>query len=179
MQLASFFHFCCYVCVFHGIITLLFFSQIFIPIRDGYHFFVYYFNMIHQRIDILDLNDYFLKCTNQLEHHESIFAKTPIIDAAFQKVSNLKLPRVHKWKRPFVDVPKQRGPNDCLFFLWKYMEYYDRESLTKEINLGTIYKCELMHYQLFHSLSQAEIPESLDKFRVGGCRVDWDSSGSQ
>ena len=90
--------------------------------------------MLHQRIDVLDSNDYFMNCTDKLDRHEAVFAKIPIIDAAFQKVSNRKLPRVHRWKRPFINVTKQALLNDCMFFIWKYMEYYDGEKLTKEIN---------------------------------------------
>jgi hypothetical protein len=56
-----------------------------------------------------------MNCSNQEERHKAVFAKIPIIDAAFQKVSNLKLPRVSKWRRPFIDVPKQAGQSDCLF----------------------------------------------------------------
>jgi hypothetical protein len=89
---------------------------------------VYCFNFMHNRIDVLDSNDYFMKCTNH------VFVKTLIIDAAFQKVSNFKLPRVSGWKKPFIEVPKQAGPNDCLFFVWKYMEYYDGNKMTEEIN---------------------------------------------
>jgi hypothetical protein len=83
---------------------------------------------------VLDSKDYFLNCSNQEERHKAVFAKIPIIDAAFQKVFNLKLPRVSKWMRPFIDVPKQAGHSYCLFFVWKYMEYYDGDKMTKEIN---------------------------------------------
>jgi hypothetical protein len=95
---------------------------------------VYCFNFIHKRIDVLDSNDYFMKCTDEEERHKAAFTKIPIIDAAFQKVSNLKLPRVSAWRKPFFDLPKQAGQSDCLFFVWKYMEYYDEDSLTIEIN---------------------------------------------
>jgi hypothetical protein len=63
-----------------------------------------------------------------------VFAKIPIIDAACQKVSNLNLPRFSGWKKPFIEVPKQTGPNGCLFFVWKYMEYYDGNKMMEEIN---------------------------------------------
>jgi hypothetical protein len=75
-----------------------------------------------------------MKCTDQEERHKATFGKNPIIDAAFQKVSNLKLPRVSAWRKPFIDLPKQTGQSDCLFFVWKYIEYYDGNSLTIEIN---------------------------------------------
>jgi hypothetical protein len=84
---------------------------------------------MHNRIDVLDSNDYFMKCTNPVEG-----AKIPIIGAAFQKVSNFKLPRFSGWRKPFIEVPKQVGHNDWLFFVWKYMEYYDRNEVTEEIN---------------------------------------------
>jgi len=90
--------------------------------------------MLRQRIDVLDSNDYFLNYTDKLDRHEAVFAKISIINAAFHKVSNRKLPRVHRWKRPFINVTKQALLNDCMFFIWKYMEYYAREKLTKEIN---------------------------------------------
>ena len=112
--------------------------------------------MLHQRIDVLDSNDYFLNCTDKLDHHEAVFAKIPIIDAAFQKVSNRKLPRVHKWKRPFINVTKQALLNDCMFFIWKYMEYYDGEKLTKEINpvsfISTTFFYLFLFLHLFFSL---------------------------
>jgi hypothetical protein len=77
-----------------------------------------------------------MKCTNPVERHKHVFAKIPIIDAAFQKVSNFKLPRVSGWRKPFIEVPKQADPNDCLFFFfWTYMEYYDGNKVTEEINL--------------------------------------------
>jgi hypothetical protein len=43
-----------------------------------------------------------------------------------------------------------------------------------------IYRCELLHYQIFHPMNQAEIPGSLDKFRIGGhpVPIEWDSSQS-
>jgi hypothetical protein len=88
---------------------------------------------MHNRIDVLDLNDY-MKCTDPEERHKHVFAKIPIIDAAFQKVSNSKLPRASRWRKPFIEVPKQAGPNGCLFFVWKYMEYYDGNKTTEEIN---------------------------------------------
>eukprot|EP00267_Zea_mays_P056332 XP_023156368.1 uncharacterized protein LOC103633634 [Zea mays] len=114
-----------------------YFATVFVPIKDGAHYFVYCFNFIHKRIDVLDSNEYFLNCSNQEERHKAVFAKIPIIDATFQKVSNLKLPRF-------------KGP---------------------------IYICELLHYQIFHPLNQAEIPGSLDKFRIGGrpVPIEWDS----
>jgi hypothetical protein len=45
---------------------------------------------------------------------------------------------------------------------------------------GPIYRCELLHYQIFHPMNQAEIPGSLDKFRIGGrpVPIEWDSSQS-
>lgn len=62
------------------------------------------------------------------------------------------------------------------------MEYYDGDKMTKEINpfKGPIYRCELLHYEIFHPLNQAEIPGSLDKFRIGGrpLPIEWDSSQS-
>jgi hypothetical protein len=43
---------------------------------------------------------------------------------------------------------------------------------------GPIYRCELLHYQIFHPMNQAKIPASLDKFRIGGrpVPIEWDSS---
>ena len=110
--------------------------------------------MLHQRIDVLDSNDYFLNCTDKLDHHEAVFAKIPIIDAAFQKVSNRKLPRVHRWKRPFINVTKQALLNDCMFFIWKYMEYYDGEKLTKEINPVSFISTTFFNLFLFLHLFQ-------------------------
>jgi hypothetical protein len=44
-----------------------------------------------------------------------VFAKIPIIDAAFQKVSNFKLPRVSGWRKPFIEVPSKLAPMIACF----------------------------------------------------------------
>ena len=108
--------------------------QIFIPVCVGKHYFVYYINQIHNRIDILDSIDYFWVDTSPASCHEPIFEKIPIISAIFQKVSKKKFPQIEKWSRPFVEVTKQGGPSDCMFFLWKYMEFWDGEKLNIDIN---------------------------------------------
>lgn len=104
------------------------------PILDGRHYFVYCFNFIHGRIDILDSNDYVKLCTDPCFRHKPVWDHLNLIDEAFQKVSKNKIPRVHRWPKPFVDLPKQARDNDCLFFLWKYLEFYDGERLTVIIN---------------------------------------------
>ena len=83
MQLAFFKLFVC--CCVHVSLDNYsgYFLLIFVPIRDGIHYFVYCFNMLHQRIDVLDSNDYFLNYIDKLDRHEAVFAKIPIIDAAF------------------------------------------------------------------------------------------------
>ena len=45
---------------------------------------------------------------------------------------------------------------------------------------GPKYRCEWLHYQFFHPMNQAEIPGSLDKFRIGGrpLPIECDSSQS-
>ncbi|PVH66302.1 hypothetical protein PAHAL_1G200400 [Panicum hallii] len=96
---------------------------IFMPVCVGKHYFVYCINLIHNRIDILDSIDYFWAGTSPKPHHQSIYDKLPIINAAFQKVTKDKFSQFDNWSRPFIDVPKQAGPNDRMFFLWKYMEF--------------------------------------------------------
>ena len=63
----------------------------------------------------------------------------PIISAAFQKVTNNKFPRFGNWDRAVIDLPKQAGPNDCMFFLWKYMEFWDGNHLNIDINPVSYY----------------------------------------
>ena len=36
---------------------------------------------------------------------------------------------------------------------------------------GMIYKTELMHYCIFHALNQAELPDELDDYRLGGRKI--------
>jgi hypothetical protein len=36
-------------------------------------------------------------------------------------------------------LPKQAGPNDCMFFLWKYMEFWDGDRLNIDINPVSYY----------------------------------------
>ncbi|RLM80513.1 uncharacterized protein C2845_PM12G14740 [Panicum miliaceum] len=61
---------------------------IFMHVCAGKHYFVYCINLIHNRIDILDSIDYFWAGTSPKPHHQSIYDKLPIINAAFQKGCN-------------------------------------------------------------------------------------------
>jgi hypothetical protein len=81
------------------------------------HYLVYCINRIHNRIDILDSIDYKWINTSPEPRHAPIFEKIPIINAAFQKVNKKKFPKFENWSRPFIDVPKQAGPCDCMFFV--------------------------------------------------------------
>ncbi|RLM74119.1 uncharacterized protein C2845_PM15G06920 [Panicum miliaceum] len=147
---------------------------IFIPVCAQRHYFVYCINLIHQRIDILDSIDYFWRATSLDTRHEPIKNKLPFMNAAFQKVSGNKFPLFDKWSTPLINLPKQVGPSDCMFFLWKYMEFWDGESLHTDINpfKGMIYRVELMHYLMFHPLNQVDLPDELDIYRLGGMKVD-------
>ncbi|RLN30525.1 uncharacterized protein C2845_PM05G22180 [Panicum miliaceum] len=85
---------------------------------------------------------------------------------------------IEKWSTPMINLLKQAGPSDCMFFLWKYMEFWDGERLHTDINpfKGMIYRVELMHYLMFHPLNQPDLPDELDFYRCGGRKVDWNSS---
>jgi hypothetical protein len=107
---------------------------IFIPVCVERHYFVYDINLIHKRIDILDSIDYYWTDTSPEPRHQPIIDKLPIMDAAFQKVSNNKFPQFDKWSTPIIHVPKQAGPSDCMFFLWKYMEFWDGGCPNIDIN---------------------------------------------
>ena len=183
------------------------------PVCSGNHYFVYCINLIHNRIDILDSIDYIWRNTDPEVRNRPIAEKMPIISAAFQKVTNNKFPRFGNWDRAFIDLPKQAGPNDCMFFLWKYMEFWDGDRLNIDINpvsyyftififsicacdfsnpylpffppcallfvpfflqfKGMIYMIELMHYCIFHALNQADLPDELDVYRLGGRKIVW------
>lgn len=57
------------------------------------------------------------------------------------------------------------------------MEFWDGEKLNIDINpyKGMIYRVELMHYLVFHPLNQADLPDELDVYRVGGRKIYWDA----
>ncbi|CAL5034729.1 unnamed protein product [Urochloa decumbens] len=151
---------------------------IFMPACDGNHYFVYCINLIHNHIDILDSIDYWWCRRDRNERHQPVWNKLPLINAAFKKITNGKFPTFFNWSRPFVDVPKQAGPSDCMFFCWKYMEFWDGDRLNIDINpyKGMIYRVEMMHYAVFHTLNQADIPDELDIFRLGGRKIEFDQS---
>jgi hypothetical protein len=44
---------------------------------------------------------------------------------------------------------------------------------------GVIYRCEMLHYQIFHPLNQADLPAMLDKYRIRGRRLDLEDDSSQ
>ena len=116
-----------------------FFIQIFLHACSGKHYFVYCINLIHNRIDILDSIDYIWGNTDPEVRHRPIAEKMPIISAAFQKVTNNKFSHFGNWDRAFIDLPKQAGPNDCMFFLWKYREFWDGDRLNIDINPVSYY----------------------------------------
>jgi len=35
---------------------------------------------------------------------------------------------------------------------------------------------ELMHYNIFHPLNQADLPDELDVYSLGGRKIDWSGS---
>ncbi|RLM65308.1 uncharacterized protein C2845_PM16G00310 [Panicum miliaceum] len=88
---------------------------IFMPICARKHYFVYCINLIHNRINIFDSIDYFWADTSPEPCHQPIYAKLPIINAVFKKVTENKFPQFDNWSRPFIDVSKQAGPSDCMF----------------------------------------------------------------
>lgn len=104
------------------------------PVVSSDHYCVYCINVIHRRIDILDSIDYDWGHTDPSFRHTPISVKIPIINAAFQKVTGRRFPDFSKWPRALVDVTKQAGPHDCMFFAWKYMEFYDGNALTIKLN---------------------------------------------
>jgi hypothetical protein len=44
---------------------------------------------------------------------------------------------------------------------------------------GIRYRSEMLHYQIFHPLNQAELPAMLDKYRIGGRPLDFEDDSSQ
>jgi hypothetical protein len=42
-----------------------------------------------------------------------------------------------------------------------------------------IYRCEMLHYQIFHPLNQANLPAMLDKYRIGRRRLDLQDDSRQ
>ena len=100
----------CFVCYLQLVFSIFFFMQIFMPACSGKHYFVYYINLIHNRIDILDSIDYLWGNTSPKTRHRPVYNKIPIISAAFQNVTNNKFPRFERWSSPFIDLPKQSGP---------------------------------------------------------------------
>ena len=104
------------------------------PACSGKYYFVYCINLICNRIDILDSIDYVLGQHLSWNSHRPVYNKMSIISAAFQRVTNNKFPCFERWSRPMIDLPKQAGPCDCMFFLWKYMEYWDGERLNIDNN---------------------------------------------
>jgi hypothetical protein len=37
----------------------------------------------------------------------------------------------------------------------------------------------MLHYQIFHPLNQADLPAMLDKYKIGGRRLDLEDDSSQ
>ncbi|CAL5090577.1 unnamed protein product [Urochloa decumbens] len=53
-------------------------------------------------------------------------------------------------------------------------EHYE---LTKaKLFKGMIYRIEMMHYAVFHALNQADLPNEMDIFRLGGKKIEFDQS---
>jgi len=104
------------------------------PACSGKHYFVYCINLIHNHIDILDSIDYVWGNPSPETRHHPVYNKIQIISAALQSVINNKFPCFECWSRLMIDLPKQAGLCDCMFFLWKYMEYWDGERLNIDIN---------------------------------------------
>jgi hypothetical protein len=44
---------------------------------------------------------------------------------------------------------------------------------------GIIYRCEILHNQIFHPVNQAELPAMLDKYRIDGRPLDFEDDSNQ
>ncbi|RLN34337.1 uncharacterized protein C2845_PM03G23250 [Panicum miliaceum] len=58
------------------------------------------------------------------------------------------------------------------------MEFWDGDRLNIDINpfKGMTYRVELMHYLMFHPINQADLPDELDLYRLGGRKIGLDGS---
>lgn len=115
---------------------MLFFSvQIFLPIFCEGHFLVLCINMIHDRIDMLDPLDFIRNGTKPDERRKNLIKKiVPRLSNLFETVVGQQFPKIETWSTSFPSVVKQEMENDCLFFIWKYMELYDGDELTDNLN---------------------------------------------
>ncbi|KAG2620969.1 hypothetical protein PVAP13_3NG151726 [Panicum virgatum] len=97
----------------------------------------------------------------------------PVISAAFQKVTKNKFPRFGNWDRASLICQSKLDPMIACFSCEKYMGFWDGDRLNIDINpfKGMIYRIELMHYCIFHALNQAELPDELDVYRLGGRKI--------
>ncbi|KAL6644105.1 hypothetical protein ACP70R_018871 [Stipagrostis hirtigluma subsp. patula] len=122
-------------------------------------------------------------CLTRLTGMRRVHSKSISTEMSLRRSFQLRLepfmrPRllqaIRKWKIPFFPCPLQKLNNDCLFFVWKFLESFNGECFVEEIEerKGSLYRCELLHYLLFHPLNHSrEIPDSFDIFRVGGKRL--------
>lgn len=133
----------------------------FLPIMEEDHFTVYYINLIHDRIDILDSSP----DDHSLYHRDVGNKISPRLNIMFQEVTHDKLKLFSRFKRPILPVPQQRSPADSGFFAFKFMELWNGESFHLPIlteNAG-MYRDQLLYYTIYHQINTIEkLPAGLD-----------------
>ncbi|TVU04206.1 hypothetical protein EJB05_50232, partial [Eragrostis curvula] len=149
---------------------------IWIPIFHEKHWVLYCINIPQKRIDILDSNDWKSKGINQDKWHEPLKAKIPLMYEVFCKATDwnkMKMPDFSRYKAPYRSCVKQQKEDDSAIFSWKNLELWQGDSYAGPVDgsKGYTYRAEMLHYIIFHAMNeQQELPEKLDKFRIGGRR---------
>ncbi|KAL6850318.1 hypothetical protein ACP4OV_020945 [Aristida adscensionis] len=152
--------------------NLKFAKMILIPVLHSFHWTVYCVNIAHSRIDVLDSMDYSSKGATTFEDWHGDLSRRIIdrLSLGLQRVARGKIPPFDHWKIYRINVPTMTSPNDCAFYIMKYLENYNGEhtSLNTIIQQGRSneMRAEMLHYLIFHPANMIKkLPDELYQFR--------------
>uniref|UniRef100_A0A0E0LTS6 Uncharacterized protein n=1 Tax=Oryza punctata TaxID=4537 RepID=A0A0E0LTS6_ORYPU len=133
-----------------------------IPVLHFDHWSLYIFNSLHDRVDILDSNNYPMIGTKVEQHHSDVARKVmKCLSDGLQLCFPSKFPRFGRYRRAYIPCPKMAvGSNDCAFYVMKFMEMYDGDSAklvhsfipSESITL----RAQLLYRLIFNRFNQAK-----------------------
>ncbi|EEC67566.1 hypothetical protein OsI_34910 [Oryza sativa Indica Group] len=144
-------------------------TQVIVPVIHHNHWTLYCVNRNHGRIDVFDSNNYPALNTEYKDHHGDLGRRVvkqlsdrlyAAARTAFKRFGNQKLVRNK--------CPVMLKPNDCAFFVMRYMELYDGDDSpliqVAESEEYNDLRSQMLYYMVFHSKNvAAPLPLELEE----------------
>jgi hypothetical protein len=115
-----------------------FFQQIFIPVIHNAHWTVYCINKVHNRVEILDTQNWEQK-DDKNRYHAAIFVEIRgRLNNVLQMLVASLFPDILNWTFPYISETTQNTKDDCAFFCMLYLENYNCRDREMDIEIDKV-----------------------------------------